>query len=271
MANADKPLAGKRIVSTRAPERSRELAQALERLGAEVISLPMVSFAPPEDWQKLDEQLLRLDLFDAVLFLSRNAVRTIFDRCAQLGIKCEVLQSSSRLIGAVGESTARALEEKGLHVNYIAKQGTGEALARELRESLGGRSVLLPRSDRGDERIPKALREAGAHVTEVIAYRTVPAANLDASILARIRRAEVDAVIFASPSAFQNFRAAIGGNEVKELSSRMDFVVIGPTTARSIRESGARVAVQAEEASVPGLAGAIARHYEHHSASARRA
>ena len=269
MANPDKPLANKRIVITRAPEQSRELAQALEHLGAEVISIPMVSFAPPEDLQKLDEHLRRLELFDAILFLSQNAVRYIFDRCAQLGIECEMLQSSNRFIGALGRSTARALEEKGLHVSYLAKEGTGEALARELRESLGGRRVLLPRSDRGDERIPSALREAGAYVIEVIAYRTAPATNLDAGALARIRRAEVDAVIFASPSAFQNFRAVIGGREVEELSSRMDFVAIGPTTARSISESGARVAVQAEEASVPGLAGAIAGHYEHPSASAR--
>jgi uroporphyrinogen-III synthase len=182
-----------------------------------------------------------------------------------------MLQASNRLIGAVGQSTARALEEKGLHVNYIAKEETGEALARELRESLSGRRVLLPRSDRGDERISKALREAGADVTETIAYRTTPPTNLDAGILARVRRAEVDAVIFASPSAFQNFHSAIGGAEAEELSSRIDFVAIGPTTARAISESRARVAVQADEASVRGLAGAIARHYERSSASARRA
>jgi len=271
LPRAEQSLKGKRIVVTRAPEQAGELSQALEHLGAEAISLPTVSFAPPEDWQKLDEQLRRLDLFDAILFLSKNAVRYIFDRCAQLGIKCEMLQSSNRFIGAVGKSTAGALEEKGVHVNYVAKEGTGEALVRELRESLAGRRVLLPRSDRGDERIPQALREAGAEVTEVIAYRTVPATNLDSEILARIRRAEVDAVVFASPSAFQNFRAAIGAKEVEELSSRIDFVAIGPTTARSMRESGARVATQAEEASVPGVAAAIARHYEISSASARRA
>ena len=269
MANADQPLAGKRVVITRAPEQSQELAQALEHLGAEVFSLPMVSFAPPDDCQALDEQLRRLDLFDAILFLSKNAVRYIFDRCAQLGIKCEMLQTSNRLIAAVGQSTARALEEKGLHVSYVAKKGTGEALARELGESLGGRRVLLPRSDGGDERISKELRAASADVTEVIAYRTIPAKNLDAGILARIRRADVDAVIFASPSAFQNFHSAIGGTEVAELSFRIDFVAIGPTTARSLRESSARVAAQAEEASAPGLAAAIVRHYEHHSAARR--
>ncbi len=83
---ATQPLAGKRIVLTRAAEDSAELARALETLGAEIILMPTVAFAPPEDWQKLDEQLRRLDWFDAILFLSKNAVRYIFDRCAQLGI-----------------------------------------------------------------------------------------------------------------------------------------------------------------------------------------
>jgi uroporphyrinogen-III synthase len=269
--NAEKPLAGKRIVVTRAPEQAQELVHALEQLGAQVILLPMVSFALPDDCQKLDEQLRHLDWFDAILFLSKNAVRYMFDRCAQLGIKCEMLQSSSRFVAAVGPATAEALKQKGIRVNYVAQKGTGEALARELRQSLAGRRVLLPRSDRGDERVPRALREVGANVTEVIAYRTMETDNLDADILARVRHAEINAVIFASPSAFQNFRSAIGEAELENLSPRVDFVAIGPTTAHAIRESGARLAVQAEEASAEGLARAIAKHYQHHSAAMRRA
>ncbi|MGA9631531.1 MAG: uroporphyrinogen-III synthase, partial [Candidatus Acidiferrales bacterium] len=89
--SANQTLAGKRIVLTRAAEDSAELARALEALGAKIILLPTVAFAPPEDWQQLDDQLRRLDLFDAILFLSKNAVRYIFDRCAQLGIQCEVV------------------------------------------------------------------------------------------------------------------------------------------------------------------------------------
>src|SRR5271157_3219116 len=75
------PLKGKRIVVTRAPEQSQELVRLLDQMGAEVILLPTVSFAPPEDWQRLDEQLRQLDFFDAILFLSKNAVRYICDRC----------------------------------------------------------------------------------------------------------------------------------------------------------------------------------------------
>jgi uroporphyrinogen-III synthase len=269
--DATQPLAGKRIVLTRAAEDSAELARALETLGAEIILMPTVAFAPPEDWQKLDAQLRRLDWFDAILFLSKNAVRYIFDRCAQLGIKCEVAGSSNRFIAAVGPATAEALKEKGVHVDYVAKKQTGESLVGELRDSLGGRRVLLPRSDRGDDGVPAALREIGADVTEVITYRTAAPAAIDPATLARIRGGEVDAVVFASPSAFHNFRDAVGAAETAKLSARIQLGAIGPTTARAIRESGSRVAIEAEETSSAGLAAALAKYYQQKSPAARLA
>ena len=62
------------------------------------------------------------------------------------------------------------------------------AVARELRDSVGGRKVLLPRSDRGDRRLLSALRGCGADVTEVIVYRTAAPETLDPEVLNRIRR-----------------------------------------------------------------------------------
>ena len=44
---AEKPLAGKRIVVTRAPEQAQASVHELERLGAEVILLPVVAFEAP--------------------------------------------------------------------------------------------------------------------------------------------------------------------------------------------------------------------------------
>ena len=271
MDRDNKPLAGKRVVVTRAPDQADELICSLERLGAKVTLLPMVSFAPPEDWTKLDEQLRRLDWYDAIVFLSRNAVKYIFDRCAQLGIKCEMLESSNRLIGAVGRATAKALVEREIKVSFVSQDGTGEALARELGESLAGCRVLLPRSDRGDERVPQALRNAGADVTEVVAYRTITPAALDRSAVATVLRGDVDSIIFASPSAFQNFRSLVGEAETQKLSDRTEFVAIGPSTARAMRESHAVVAIQADEPSVEGLVRALTKHHERPPAAARRA
>ena len=271
MGSTEKPLTGKCIVITRAPEQARELVHGLEQLGARVVLLPMVSFAPPPDTERLDEQLRELASFDAVLFLSKNAVAYIFDRCAQLGIQCGVLLSSDRVVAAVGPATARALEEKGVHVSYVTQKGTGEALAREIGPTLTGRRVLVPRSDQGDDRIASILRALGARVTEVIAYRTVDPMSVDPDILDRTRRAGVDAIVFASPSAVHTFVRMIGDSDLPALSARVPFVAIGPTTAAAIRSAGASVRIEAAESSASGIVKALREHFAHRSAPARGA
>ena len=67
------PLAGKRIVVTRAQEQSQELVDALENLGAEVLLMPTVSFAPPEDSTELDAAMKNKKDFDWILFTDRRA------------------------------------------------------------------------------------------------------------------------------------------------------------------------------------------------------
>jgi uroporphyrinogen-III synthase len=254
------PLAGKRIVITRAAEQSRELARMLEDRGAEVVLFPLVEFLPPMDFVTLDEQLLRLQAFDAVLFLSANAVRYVFERSRYLHVdwgRCR-----PQLIAAVGPATARALSEEGVHVDYVARQHTGEALARELHASIAGRSVLLPRSDRGNEGVSTALKQIGACPSEVVAYRTAMPEEVNAAIAGRISRGEVDAMIFASPSAVQNFAALLGPDSVAKLAQQIEFAAIGPTTTEALREAGLRVAMEAAESSAEGLADAIERFYE---------
>jgi len=265
LAGNSRALAGKRIVLTRAPEQARELAHALEGMGAEILLLPTVAFAPPEHTEALDSALRKLDGFGAILFTSQNAVRFFVGRCRHLGMKPGRLVSPGQLIAAVGPATADAARQEGLRVNRVAKDHNGEALVEELRGALGGRSVLLPRSDRADERLPNFLREAGARVTDVIAYRTLPPSAVDPLILAKIRRAEVDAIVFASPSSFHNLCASIEASELARLSARIQFAAIGATTARALREAGARVEIEASESSAAGLADSIAEYYRRHA------
>lgn len=250
---------------TRAPEQSSELVRALEDQGAEVTLLPVVAFAPPEDSRGLDEALRSLKDFDAILFLSSNAVRYVFERSRELNIPHEALGSRDGLIAAVGPATAEEATKEGLHVNFVAQNRTGDSLVRELRDRLAGRSVLLPRSDRGDARVPSALRAAGANVTEVVAYRTVAPEKLDPAILARIRHTEIDAIVFASPSAFRNLSSAMGDEAMNTISKQVHLAAIGPTTARAIRESGARVDIEVSDAASIGIsavASALAQYFQ---------
>jgi uroporphyrinogen-III synthase len=259
LEKANKPLEGKRVVLTRALEQAAELARRLQGMGAEVLLMPTVAFAPPENSVALDAAIEQLDQFDWILLTSMNVVRFFIWRMQS---KDGFSELRSTKVGAVGPGTAILSQSEGLDVDYVAKKGTSESLAKELAESVRGCRILLPRSDRADDRLPALLREAGADVTEVIAYRTVKPETLDPEVLARLRRGEVDAIVFASPSAFHNLCDAVPAEELAKLSERLQFAAIGPTTTKALESAGVRVAIQAKEASPESLADAIAKHFE---------
>jgi uroporphyrinogen III methyltransferase/synthase len=262
MGTVDKPLAGKRIVVTRAPDRAQELVCELQQAGAEVLLLPIMGFEPVTDWHPLDEALRHLEDFSAVLFVSTNAVESTFKRALFLR-KHEVMRHlAGRLVAAVGPATARAAAARGIPVDYVASGHTGESLVRELGPSLRGRKVLLPRSDRGDKRLSETLCEAGAEVTDVVAYRTTAPEPLDPDLIRRIRSGEVHVLTFTSPSAYDNLCDSIDSAELAELSAVIQFATIGPTTAGVIRRKGGRVGIVASEPSARGLTEAIVKYYE---------
>jgi uroporphyrinogen III methyltransferase/synthase len=270
-SDASGPLAGKRIVITRAPEQAGELVSALESLGAHVFLLPTVSFAPPQNFAELDAALERLTDFDWILFTSQNAVRFFCRRWTETGREPAALGSLRGRVAAVGAATAQVIAAEGMRVDYVAQTQTGESLAAELRDSVAGKEVLLPRSDRVDDRLPSALREAGARVMEVVAYRTLRPEKLDYEILTSVRYCEIDAIVFASPSAFHNLAALVPSTELAALSNRIQFATIGSTTTRALREAGVRVAIESNDSSSAGLADAIAKYYQRQTSAVRHA
>ena len=98
-------------------------------------------------------------------------------------------------------------------------------------------------------------------MTDVIAYRTLGAQEVNAEALGEFRAGAVDAILFASPSAFQNLCDVIPVPEMAMLSLRVNFAAIGPTTAKALREAGVRVAIQPTQSSAILLADAVAKFY----------
>jgi len=265
------PLAGKRVVVTRAPEQAEELVRRLHQLGAEVLLLPAVRFGEPEDSAPLDQAILGLESFDWIVFTSANAVRFLIARCRALrldrwlGAEAEPLDSSAKLrapkLAAVGPATAEALEKEGLRALFVSGTFRGEALAAELGPQLAGKRVLLPRSDRSNDLLPAALRAAGAEVVNVVAYRTSAPGLLSAEAAGAVVRGDVDVLTFLSPSAFHHLADEFGIAALLRLSSRVALAAIGPTTAAAIREAGLPVEIEAREATPASLVAAIHDYY----------
>ena len=109
------PLAGKRVVITRAESQAARLAEALRAKGAEPISLPLIQIVPLADNLYLDSTLRELQKFDWLVFTSQNAVASIADRLAKIGSRWNGERTSPK-IAAVGRSTAERAEAFGFSV-----------------------------------------------------------------------------------------------------------------------------------------------------------
>jgi uroporphyrinogen-III synthase len=254
-AEPSRPLAGRRIVVTRRPEQSGWLCARLEELGATVVELPLIEVAPAAERAPLDDALRRLASYDWVVFTSANAVRSVSERITDLGIAERTL--TRRKIASIGPSTTRALRDcfPDVAVSVEAAKHNAEILLKELATGARGLRFLLPTSDRARDVLALGLRQAGAEVDVVVAYRTVAPAGLREEIIAGLRDG-ADAVTFASPSAVENLMAAAG-----ELAPRIKAAVIGPVTQEACRRAGIEVDVVAEPATTEGLAAALLRRF----------
>jgi len=241
------PLTGKRIVITRAALQSSELVEKLYNSGAIPILLPLVTFAAPVDYAPLDSVLLQWSRFDWVMFTSAYAVQAVMSRAERKG-RILARNAPPPRIAVVGPATKDKAESAGFRIEHAAQTHLGTALAEELRDRVRNKRVLLPRSDRASPDLPSALRNFGADVTEVIAYRTLRPTDADQERLARVARGEADAILFFSPSAVHNFLELSGRKQLNILQDRIAMAAIGPVTAKALREAGVHRIVQAAEA-----------------------
>jgi uroporphyrinogen-III synthase len=267
--SAGRPLEGKRVVVTRSVEQARDLMARLENMGATVLLFPAVSFSEPSDTAELDRAIRSLVAFDWILFTSANAARFFAARCRKLGV--EPSQEGNYLCAAVGPATASAVAAEGFSVDYVAQEFLGASLAQELSASLGGKKILLPRSERARPDLPDALRAVGAEVTEVVAYHTGGVGVIDPGVMRAIREAQVDVISFFSPSAIENMRADLGEEVLSRLGARAALAAVGPVTAAALRSAGLPVAIEAPFATAESMAAAIANYFSRSTDSKARA
>ncbi|MBI4061932.1 MAG: uroporphyrinogen-III synthase [Elusimicrobia bacterium] len=240
-------LSGRSVVVTRPRAKSGAVAAALARRGARVIYAPLIRIVRPRSWRSLDAALKNLHHYDAVAFTSANSVDFLFSRMKKVLKRKPV---SPRILAAVGRATAGAVAAHGWRCSVIPEDARAAGLARALRVPRGSR-VLIPRAERGLDRLPKSLRAAGVRVTVVPAYRTIP----DKKGLLTLHHAlalGADAVCFASGSA-----AVLGAPDLK--LSGAAAIAIGPTTAAALRARGVPPAAIAKRPDPESFARAVAR------------
>jgi len=255
---SSQPLAGRRVLVTRALHQAGKLSEGLRALGAEAVEVPVLEIRPPESYATLDAAIVRLERYDWLILTSANAVRAMTERASTLEINFP--QPHSLEIAAVGHATATAAHRAGLRVAFVPEDYVAEELVAGLLEGVGpkvvGLRVLLVRAAVARDVIPDALREAGALVDVVEAYRNVVPEAAPGQLRAAIGQG-IDAATFTSSSSATHLAEAARAAGVAWPFAGVPAVSIGPITSETLRDLGWEPAMEANPSDIPGLIQAV--------------
>jgi len=253
-----RPLAGQVVLVPRAAGQGGALSRLLTLDGAKPLELPLIRVEPPADLADLDRAVAALAAgsYAWTALTSRNAVAALRQRVEAAGLDARALARTR--LAAVGTGTAAALRAWGLAPDLVPDEaggagGAGLGAAIPAPPAFSPGVVLLPRAERARPELPAALLAKGWRLDEVVAYRTVPAEELDPDLRKRVGAGRVHWVAFTSPSTVSGFVRAYGGPPPPAVR----LAAIGPTTAAALAELGLRIHAQAAEPTPAALVDAI--------------
>ncbi len=252
------PLAGRRVLVTRALDTSASLVEPLRRLGASPVILPTIEVRDTLD-PALDAAVRRLSGFAWVALTSANGVRALMAAVERAGLDARAFAGCR--LACVGEATARALREAGLKADLVPAVATAEALALAMIEAGVGGPVLAPLAAGARDTLPTLLGEHGAQIEVIAAYRTAAPAVVPARPMALLRAGKIDAATFASPSAIHHLAQMAAPTPLPELLGRAKVLCIGPVTAREAQKIGLAVDVVPEAHSAEAMIEALVAHF----------
>jgi uroporphyrinogen III methyltransferase / synthase len=250
-----RPLAGQRVLVTRAAAQASGLSAPLRALGAQVAEIPVVRIEPL-DTGPLLLALRRLSGYQHIIFTSQTAVGMVWKALIELGHDARALAGLT--VSAVGPTTAAALLEHGIVVDVIPRRFVAEELLEvlRLRGDIDGRRVLYPVAVGARGVLPDGLRQLGGRVDVVPIYESVVDAGGADEIKAAVASKSLDLVTLTSASAVRGYVEAVGG----EIARRLPAASIGPITTDAARAAGVPVVVEAREANIAALVEAVVQH-----------
>src|SRR5271170_1787193 len=252
-----RPLAGKRIVVTRARSQASSLVAALTELGAEVIELPTIEIVPLESYEALDEALRNVARYQWLIVTSANAAKVLGERL--IALELDPVECCGLRKVAIGSATARAMLEQGMPADIVPKQYVAESLVAELGDQVKGSRMLLARAAVARDVIPEELARRGAVVDVVDAYRTV----IPDGAVEQVRKLFSDpsrwpdAVTFTSSSTVKNFFALWRAAGFEGIPQAIVSLSIGPVTSETLCEFCWAPVSEARRHDVQGLVDAV--------------
>lgn len=247
-----RPLFGKSIVVSRPAAQAGELAERLDRLGAEVMLQPAIEIGPAADPESLELAIAKLDQFDWIVFSSANGVCYFCNRLLQLGYDVRAL--ATLRIASIGPGTTNRLREYSLAADLQPDEYRAEALADALVAAGANARFLLIRASRGRDVLEETLQRAGGAVVQAVAYESRDAAQPNGEVAAALRAGRIDWITVTS-SAIARSLVRLFGDDLKKAR----LAAISPLTADVLTDAGYPPAVVADPYTTDGVVAAMMR------------
>ncbi|MEG0481072.1 MAG: uroporphyrinogen-III synthase, partial [Clostridium sp.] len=230
------PLFGTRILVTRPKEVASKLSTILEKRGASVTSINTISI------DKIDRKgflyaASNISDYKWAIFTSPSGVNEFFNCLKEEELDIRILYGVK--IAAVGPSTAKSIESRGLIVDFIPSRYDGETLGKEIGDI---DSCILFRAAKGNEEVVKILEARGVKCLDTPIYKT-------SSVKQNINVEDYDYITFTSKSCIEGFVESTGLDDY----SNINAICIGETTARLGRSLSMNVYVS-EKATLESMA-----------------
>lgn len=229
-------LGGKIIWLTRPAGTIGQLAQRLEACGAEVLQAPLLEIHPlaPQDPAATTARHLarQLSAYQHLIFISGNAVQHGLPYLGtSLPATCQAY--------AIGRATAELLSQVGIEAQFPeGPESNSEALLQlPSLQGIAGERVLIVRGLGGREYLAQALRQRGALVDYLEAYRRSKSGTLPALISDRLAAGSIDVIQASSGETVAGLVELVA----EELQSRLfaiTLIVPGERVARIARNAG---------------------------------
>lgn len=251
------PLFGRRIVVTRSRGQTAAFSHKLFQLGAEVLEIPAIKGADPDNKQDFVDALLTLNSYDWLVFTSANGVAVFFDLFLRQFHDLRDLGGAK--IAAVGPATAAKLREFHLQVDAMPEEFVGRKIAEALAKhsSIENVKICLLRAQIANRDLPQALEEFGAIVDDIGTYKTVPETEDFSGAAEDFLAHGADWVTFTSGSTVEFFHARFDLPKLMKKFPQMKIASIGPETSKAVRALKLEPAVEAKAHTTDGLIAAI--------------
>jgi Uroporphyrinogen-III synthase len=135
--------------------------------------------------------------------------------------------------------------------NRFVAEGLLEMM--RVRDDVAGKKVLYVTAEGARDVLPQGLREIGADVVVIEAYRSIVDGEGAEKLSRSIEAGRVDLVTFTSASAVRGYIDAVG----QELALRVPAASMGPQTSGALRDAGIEVKIEAKESTLDSLVSAV--------------